>query len=544
MTADLDTRCGELYRSGDELLPAGQTGSDDAAAAVREGGGSPGDVSVAAGFASSGEQFCSLVSFLDGTDAAGLSHGELEEHLGREGRELLRRLLDDHLALRAVREPRLEEVSGDEGIVRGRVESGHDRALETVFGQVKVERLAYRAQGVGNLHPADAALNLPVERHSHGLRKLAALEGPRGSFDDAVEAIERATGQRLGKRQVEELAGLAAVDFEDFYETRRPARSKPGDLLVLSADGKGIVMRPDALRSATAKRAARARPKRKPRLSRCEQRNHKRMAEIGAVYDATPAPRTPADILPSTGPEGYQPAPGPAAKNKWLTASIVKDPAEVITRVYDEAERRDPKHRRTWVALVDGASHQIQRIKYEARKREITVTIVCDYVHVLEYLWNAGGCLNTDGDPATIEKWVHHQALRVLEGHARSVAGTIRRTATNQGLDPAQRKAADDAANYLTNLAPYLDYPTALQNGWPIATGIVEGACRHLIKDRMDITGARWGLAGAEAILKLRAIKTNGDFEDYWTYHLNQERHHVHEARYHNHTVPGASQVT
>jgi hypothetical protein len=285
------------------------------------------------------------------------------------------------------------------------------------------------------------------------LRKLAALEGPRGSFDDAVEAIERATGQRLGKRQVEELAGLAAVDFEGFYETRRPAQSEPGDLLVLSADGKGIVMRPDALRTATAKRAARARSKPKPRLSRCEHRNHKRMAEIGAVYDATPAPRTATDILPSTGPEDYQPTPGPVAKNKWLTASIVKDPAEVITRVFDEAERRDSKHRRTWVALVDGASHQIQRIKYEAKKRAIKVTIVCDYVHVLEYLWHAGGCLHPDGDPATIERWVHHQALPVLEGHARSVAGTIRRTATNQGLDPAGRKPADDAANYLTNLA-------------------------------------------------------------------------------------------
>ena len=148
---------------------------------------------------------------------------------------------------------------------------------------------------------------------------------------------------------------------------------------------------------------------------------------------------------------------------------------------------------------------------------------------------------NADGDPATIERWVHHQARRVLEGHARSVAGTIRRTATNHGLDPAGRKPADDAANYLTNLAPYLDYATALENGWPIATGIVEGACRHLVKDRMDITGARWGLAGAEAILKLRAIKANGDFEEYWTYHLNEERHHVHDARYLNHAVPSAS---
>jgi hypothetical protein len=160
-----------------------------------------------------------------------------------------------------------------------------------------------------------------------------------------------------------------------------------------------------------------------------------------------------------------------------------------------------------------------------------------DFVHILQYLWNAAACLHSNADHAAA-RWVHRQAIRVLGGHARKVAGTIRRQATNARLGPSRRKPADDAAAYLTNHAPYLDYPTALRNGWPIATRIIEGACRHLVKDRMDITGARWGLAGAEAILKLRAIKANDDFEDYWQYHLNQERHHVHDARYHNHTLP------
>ena len=527
VTADLDTRCGELYASGGEVLPAGRGGEDVAAA---EGPG---------GFAASREQFESLVGFLDGVDAAGLSHAELEERLDRDGRELLRRLLDDHLALRALREQRLEQVVGDEGVRRARVEAGHERALETVFGTVSVGRLAYRAPGVGNLHPADAALNLPIERHSHGLRKLAGSEAARGSFQDAVEAIERATGLRLGKRQVEELATTAAIDFEDFYEARRPARCKRGDLLVLSADGKGIVMRPDALRTATGRRAARASPKPMVRLSREDQRYRKRMAEIGAVYDATPAPRTVADILVSAAPEGYEQAPGPVAANKWLCASVVKNASIVIGRVFDEASRRDPRHRRTWVALVDGNNHQIQCIKYQAKRRGVTVTIICDFVHVLQYLWNAAGCLHPD-DAVAAEQWVHQQATRVLEGHATKVAGQIRRTATNKALDPARRKPADEAANYLTNLAPYLDYPTALANGWPIATGIVEGACRHLIKDRMDITGARWGLAGAEAVLKLRALKANGDLEQYWQYHLTQEHANVHQARYHDHVIPQA----
>jgi hypothetical protein len=381
-------------------------------------------------------------------------------------------------------------------------------------------------------------LNLPVERHSHGLRKLAALEAARGSYGDAVEAIERQTGQQLGRRQVQELAQLAASDFEEFYEARRPQRAKPDQLLVLSADAKGIVMRPEALRPDAAIRAARAGPKQpRTRLSAVEKPYRKRMAEIGAVYDAAPAPRTAADVLARDRPDGKQPAPGPVAANKWLTASIVKAPAAVIARVFDEAERRDPKHRRTWIALVDGANHQIQRIKYEAKTRGVNVTIVVDLIHVLEYLWDAAGCFYPDGSLAA-QAWVHQQATRVLHGRSRKVAGHVRRKATNLDLDATHRKPADDTANYLTNKAPYLDYPTALTNGWPIATGIIEGACRHLVKDRMDITGARWRLTGAETILKLRAIKANNDFDAYWQHHLNQEQQHVHQARYHNKQLP------
>jgi hypothetical protein len=121
-----------------------------------------------------------------------------------------------------LREQCLEQVVGDEGALPGRVESGHARALEKVFGTVSVERLACRAPGLRNLHPADAALNLRVERHSHGLRKLAALEAARGSFQEAVDAIGRSTGQQLSKRQVEELAQLATIDFDD--SMRRAAR--------------------------------------------------------------------------------------------------------------------------------------------------------------------------------------------------------------------------------------------------------------------------------------------------------------------------------
>jgi len=149
-------------------------------------------------------------------------------------------------------------------------------------------------------------------------------------------------------------------------------------------------------------------------------------------------------------------------------------------------------------------------------------------------------CFFAEGDPAA-EQWVHTQARQILQGRSSTVAAATRRKATYHRLGPGQRKAADTAAAYLLRKKPYLDYPTALAKGWPIATGIIEGACRHLVKDRMDLTGARWGLDGAEAILKLRALRSNGDFGDYWRYHLLQEKQRVHEARYADGVIPLAA---
>jgi hypothetical protein len=492
-------------------------------------------------FAASRALFESTLGFLDGAAAAGLEHAELETHLQQAGRELFRRLLQDHLQLRAQREHRLSEVTDAGQVTRGAVETGHTRALTTVFGEVRVTRLAYRRRGHANLYPADAALNLPVEKHSHGLRQLAALEAARGSFDDTAEAIERATGVRLGKRQAEQLAGRAAADVEDFYAQRRPQPDTGREVLVLSADGKGIVMRPEALRPATAKAAKASTTKLSTRLSKGEKRNRKRLAEVGAVYDADPVVRTPADILARgkrTDPQ--QPAQAPVATNKWLTASVTHDAATVVGRLFDEADRRDPTHTRTWIALVDGNNHQIDRIQAEATQRGVDVTILCDFIHVLEYLWKAAWSFHQEGDPAA-EQWVHNQAIAVLAGKATRVATGLRRAATRRDLDPAQRAGADACATYLINKQRYLDYPTALHNGWPIATGVIEGACRHLVKDRMDITGARWGLPGAEAILKLRALHSNGDFDAYWHYHLDQERRRVHETSYLNGLIPHAA---
>ena len=485
-----------------------------------------------ASFAASYTRFDGLVAWLTDEHAAGLTHGELEERLHTEGLGLLRQLLQDSLDLRAVREQRLGEVVDADEHRRGVAEAGHARGLATRFGPVTVTRIAYRARGLSNLHPADAVLNLPVEKHSHGLRRLTAIEAARGSFEAAVSAVRRVTGVRLGRRQAEQLAARAACDVDAFYAAHAPDPA-PEAVLVLSFDGKGVVMRPDGLRDATAKAATSQ--KLSTRLSKGEKRNRKRMAEVAAVYDLAPARRTIADILPWD--QTRQPNPAPAASGKWLTASVSHDAATVIAAGFAEAGRRDPDHQRTWVALVDGNTHQIDRIHAESRARGVRVAVVIDFIHVLEYVWRAAWCFHTEGDPEA-EQWVRTQARQILSGRAGIVAAAIRRKATYHGLDPGARRTADVAADYLLAKKPYLDYPTALNSGWPIATGVIEGACRHLVKDRMDITGARWGLPGAEAILKLRALTSNGDFDRYWTWHLTQEQQRIHTSRYLNGVIP------
>jgi hypothetical protein len=489
------------------------------------------DACPVAGFERSQALFGELIEWAAGEEALGLEHSELEARLAEDARELARQVLQDQLDLRARVEQRADGVIGSDGTPRRSVERGHERDLHTVLGEVQVTRLAYRAAGSENLYPADAQLNLPPVRHSHGIRRLAALEAPRSSFEDGQAAIVRQTGQQIGTRQLRELTLAAAQDVGAFYAQRERTVPDGKDLLVLSCDAKGVVMRPEALREQTRTQAQNASGKLKTRLSKGEKSNRKRMAEIVTVYELTPEPRTAAAILPDPDNPPAAASTRPKAKNKWLKASVTDDARAVIAEMFNEADRRDPEHKLTWVALVDGNNHQIDRIKAEARKRKITIPIVVDFIHVLEYLWSGCWCFFAEGDPAA-ERWVSDKARQVLDGRAGIVAAAIRRKATTLGLDANQRKNADRCADYLLAKRPYLDYPTALTTGSPIATGVIEGACRHLVKDRMDITGARWGLAGAEAILTLRALITNRDFDQYWTFHLAQEHRRVHAAGY------------
>ena len=227
----------------------------------------------------------------------------------------------------------------------------------------------------------------------------------------------------------------------------------------------------------------------------------------------------------------------PTPEHKRVWASLAKSADDVIVEAFEEAERRDPHRTRRWVALVDGNRHQIRVLRREAAERGIELTIVLDIIHVIEYLWKAAHVFFAEGDPAA-EEWVTQRLLIVLHGPPSAVAGGIRRSATRRGLDSAQRAPVDTCADYLLNNKALMHYAAYLAQGLPIATGVIEGACRHLVKDRMDITGARWGPDGAEAVLRLRAMKTSGDLDDYWPFHFDRELCRNHASRYHAAKIP------
>ena len=244
-------------------------------------------------------QFEHLLGRLTHQETQRMTHGELEALVHSDGTELLRRLIQGHFEQRRAEEPVRERVVGEEGMPRTHRREGCQRQLETRFGEVIVTRRGYGGRGLESVFPLDAQLNLPPDKYSHGLRELVVEETVRGSFEEAVDHLARSGGGRMGKRQAEEVTVHLSQDFDAFYEQELPPSCEgatEGKLLVISADGKGIVMHPNGLREATRKALAQAAHKHQTRLSPGEKKNRKRMATVVSVYQVDPYPRTPEPV--------------------------------------------------------------------------------------------------------------------------------------------------------------------------------------------------------------------------------------------------------
>jgi hypothetical protein len=298
---------------------------------------------VPAAFAAAETQFRAMIAHLTGPTGGALEHAAAEDYLDAQGRELLRSLLQGYLDTRAATEVVRPVVTGADDVARTHRRPG-DRGLESLFGPVRVTRTAYGARRVPQRHPLDAALNLPTETYSFGVRQRVAQWASRLSFDEVVAELDRTTGAHVPKRQAEQLVVRAAADFDAFYTARAApaAWEVVPELLVLTFDGKGVPMRFEDLRPDT-QAAARRAQRLRHRLRGGEKRHRKRMAEVAAVYGVARFPRAPEDIVRELRPTDEPSAarPRPVAKRVW--ASLAREPAEVVAEAFAEAGRRDPQ---------------------------------------------------------------------------------------------------------------------------------------------------------------------------------------------------------
>jgi hypothetical protein len=336
-------------------------------------------------------------------------------------------------------------------------------------------------------------------------------------FDEAVEAIEKITGLSISKRSAAEIAQDSATDFDAFYAQRvlmPPEETAP--ILVGTVDGKGVPM----------VKEERAEPV--VRLGRGEKANKKKMATVAAVYTIAPRVRTPEEVADSLFRPELQALPGgketqrpkrskPEQKRVW--ASLEKSKDDVIQEVRQEMAVRDPSGTKTHVVVTDGErALQLRVLQYIPG-----ILLILDLLHVLEKLWIAAHVFYAEGSWEA-QQWVHEHALRILRGKVGQVVKGMRQSATKRHIRGKALESIEAVACYLYRNRNYMHYDQYLAKGLPIASGAVEGACKNLVKDRMERSGMRWKLPTAEAVLKLRATCLSGDFDEYWAFHIKEEQ--------------------
>lgn len=462
------------------------------------------------------EAFRDLERWLGAESSQRLGLPSVERETEWRGQEMLRLLLQEHIDRRG---------TGDVGVaLRVALPEGgsllhthrrlHTRNLITVFGQVSITRTGYGTHGRPWLHPLDAELQLPARIYSYEVQRRVVKAAVQGPFDEAIALLSDFNGIDVPKRSAEQIVLDASVDFEAFYDQRRGARRELEDaILVAAIDGKGIPM----VKAEPAEVAV--------RLCKGQKRHKKRMSTVAAVFSHQPRPRTPEEVVQSL----FAPA-QPAARSrphrersrpqdKRVWASLLADKTTFITGVRDELQHRDPDHELPWVIVTDGERALQKRVC----ALFADVPLVLDLFHVLEKLWKAAHALHPEGSPEA-QSFVRDRTLRILRGQVGQVVKGLRQIVTKRKLRGTKRKALSSAAGYLRRNRSRMQYDVYLAKGWPIASGSVEGACKNLVKDRMERSGMRWTPPMAEAMLRLRATHLSGDFEGYWDFHVTKDQ--------------------
>jgi hypothetical protein len=421
-----------------------------------------------------------------------------------------------------------ESLTLPDGRELQRLEHQHTRRYVSIFGEFRLERTVYGSREGQALEfvPLDNRLQLPQSVFSYLLQ----------DWDQAL-AVEQAFSQvnqtmaRMLKlpQSVDSLEGMNQQMAQDvgWFRTAQgsPPAAEEGQIVVVTADCKGIVMRGQGTKTVCGGQ--------RPAGQRA---NHKRMATVGAVYTVDPYIRTPAEVVAALFRDpDYQAPPRPAPCHKRVWASLPQEgaaPKGSIEVVFDwlwwEFAQRNPQLERPTVCLCDG-----QEALWDACAEAVADpdrVDILDLLHVTPRLWQAAKLLYGDKSTEVIP-FVRQRVLQVLAGKVDTVIRSLQRLAAERGLGGVKKKALGRISRYFCKNRQRMRYDVYLRAGYPIASGVIEGACRHLIKDRLERAGMHWTRAGAQAMLDVRSVWIGGHWEAFQTYRIEQERERLYPHR-------------
>src|SRR5947209_9500988 len=400
-----------------------------------------------------------------------------------------------------------------------RLDPRHKRPYLSVFGAMPIERTCYGRDRIEAV-PLDARLHLPQGEYSYLLQKWLGSFVVDDAHAAAIQKLRTILGLEITVKASEDLNREQASDVEVFQNHLPvPDAATEAPLLVVTADCKGVPLVRKALppeKETEAPLPALAHPRR----GKGEKANTKKMAAVGAVYTIEPFVRTADDVIDEVMRKKARER-RPRPENKRVRAELLVGKVALFLWLADEVIRRNPVGSKPVIFLSDG-----ERALHDRQGEYLPEDTVCilDLFHVMERLWKVAWCLFEEkAQKREAHQWVEERLKRLLEGKVDAVIRGMRYQATQRGLKGQKRKTVEDAAEYLEGNRDRMKYDEYLASGYPIGSGVVEGACRHLVKDRMERTGMRWLPSGAQAMLDLRATYLNGEWDPFWKFHVTQE---------------------
>lgn len=471
------------------------------------------------------ERLARLEAFLDTAFHEGRAIHEVERGVWKELLRMGRDCLSTFLALHGSGDMG-ETVTLPDGAECQRLHELHRRRYVSIFGEFELQRTVYGTREGQKIEfvPLDNRLHLPASDFSYVLQDWDQALCVEEAFGQVKSTVARMLELQQSVGSLEHMNREMAEKVSEYLVSRPvPPADEEGEIMVASADGKGIVMRREPGQAAKVHR------------SKGDKASQKRMATVGTAYTVDRYVRTPEQVLAALfrdEPEKSRDRPRPCHKEVW--ASLPQDDGRfsgqpaVFTWLDWEIRWRNPGQQKETVYLCDGQETLWQDV--QAKLPQENSVQVLDLLHVTPRLWKAAHVFFGENGKE-VEPFVRERVLRVLQGQAKGVVRGLREMATKRQLTGSKKKTIREICGYLEKNLARMRYDQYLAAGYPIASGAVEGACRHLVKDRMERAGMHWTAAGAQAMLDLRSLFISNQWEEYQAYRIERETQRLYPYR-------------